>query len=235
MTEFLQVSESTIRRDLDALAEKGLARRTRGGAVVLSDAPQELAFAYRLASYLPEKQAIARLAAGLVEDGETIVLDGGTTTYELARLLVGRSLQVVTNSVPIAMLFATRVESELVMLGGYLYPRTGDAVGQIAINALEHIHANKAFVGAAGITPEGFFNVSLPIVEVERSILKCADRKIILADSSKFGKRALAHIVNLTDVDMIVTDSKVDEASCAMVREPHLELKLATVEGGNGS
>lgn len=227
MTQFLQVSESTIRRDLDALEEKRVARRTRGGAVFLADSPQELAFAHRHASFLVEKQAIARLAAELVDDGETVVLDGGTTTYELARLLVGRQLQIVTNSVPIAMLFASRLESELIMLGGYLYPRTGDAVGEIAISALKHIHANKAFVGAAGITAEGLFNVNMSIVEVERHILKCADRKIILADSSKFGKRALAHLAPLTDVDLIVSDSGLDDQYRHMISEHHLQLKIA--------
>jgi len=230
MTDFLQVSESTIRRDLDALEERGVARRTRGGAVFLAEAPQELAFAYRHASSLVEKQAIARLASELIEDGETVILDGGTTTYELAKLLVGRPLQIVTNSVPIASLFASRLESELIMLGGYLYPRTGDAVGQMTIQALGQIHANKAFVGVDGVTSDGFFNFNMSLVEVKRQVLKCADQKIILADSSKFGRRALSQLARLNEVGMVISDSALDEQFRGMILEHGLTLKIAELK-----
>jgi DNA-binding Lrp family transcriptional regulator len=114
----LGVSESTVRRDLDALEEQGSARRTHGGVLYAGGMPRLAEFDDRQPANWSAKRAIAAKAAEVIGDGETVLLDGGTTTYEVARLLVGRSLQVVTNSLPVANLFASESRSDLVLLGG---------------------------------------------------------------------------------------------------------------------
>jgi len=229
MTEAAQVSESTVRRDLTNLEEQGLVRRTRGGAVLVSDGPHALAFAKRETTHVVEKQAIARVAGDLIRDGETVIVNGGTTTYELAKLMVGHNLQIVTNSLPIASLFSNRLDAELIMIAGYLYPRTGVTVGPLAVSTLEKIHANKVFMGAAGIQSEGLFNVNMPMVEVERKMLQCADQVIVLADHSKFGRRALTHMAQLREIDTFISDSALAEEHRSMLKENEVELLIAEV------
>ncbi len=121
----LQVSESTIRRDLEQLEEQGSATRIHGGVLYAGQSPKLPHFEARQPAKWAEKRAIARRAAELVEDGDTVLLDGGTTTYEVARLLIGRPLHLVTNSLPVANLLASDTASDLVMIGGNLCPRTG--------------------------------------------------------------------------------------------------------------
>src|SRR5262249_20087075 len=125
LAEAIQVSESTLRRDLDYWHQQGVLRRTHGGAIYIGNGSALPALEEGAASQIEEKRAIARAAAARVRDGDAVLLDGGTTTLEVARLLVGRSLQIVTNSLPIAGLFASSYETDLVMLGGYVYPKTG--------------------------------------------------------------------------------------------------------------
>src|SRR5579872_310307 len=137
----IRVSASTLRRDLDHLNDKGV-RRTHGGAVYIGNGHGMPALEDRLASQLDEKKAVAKAAAARVRDGDTVLLDGGTTTLEVAKLLVGRPVQIVTNSLPIANLFASRREADLVILGGYVYPRTGVALGPLAIRMAEDIHVH---------------------------------------------------------------------------------------------
>src|SRR5262245_64409619 len=122
----------------------------------------------RAARQLEEKQAIARAAAARIHDGDTILLDGGTTTLEIARLLAGRPLQIVTNSLPIANLFASSRETDLVLLGGYVYPRTGVALGPLTVRMMEEIHVHQTIMGVGGITAKGLFNCNLLLVKTER-------------------------------------------------------------------
>src|SRR5262245_64026624 len=109
----------------------------------------------RSASQLEEKRAVAQTAAARIRDGDAVLLDGGTTTLEVARLLVGRPLQIVTNSLPIANLFASDRETDLVVLGGYVYPKTGVALGPMTVKAMEDIHVQQAILSCGGITAKG--------------------------------------------------------------------------------
>ena len=143
----LGVSESTIRRDLEALDLAGSIKRTHGGAVYTGEVRSMPAFDERTGTAAAEKRAIGLAAAALIEDGDTVLLDGGTTTLEVARALVGRRVQVVTNSLPIAQLLASNQQTELILIGGYVYPRTGVALGPLAIATMETIRVRKAMLG----------------------------------------------------------------------------------------
>ena len=122
LAEQLAVSESTVRRDLDFLEEAGAAKRTHGGVFYTGATPKLPWFEEREPAQWSKKQAVAARAAELIQDGDTLLLDGGSTTYEVARLLVGRPLQIVTNSLPVANLFASSQANDLVFVGGYIYP-----------------------------------------------------------------------------------------------------------------
>jgi DeoR family transcriptional regulator, fructose operon transcriptional repressor len=204
------VSESTIRRDLEILEEHGAVRRTHGGAVSIQDSSsQRLAFADREMTALPQKQAIAKAVAALVAENQTIIIDGGTTCYEVARALRGRRINVITNSVPIASLLSTDLATEVTLVGGYVYPRTGAALGTMAEGMLSGLHATQLILSCAGVTREGAFNSNQMMVEVERRMMEIADRVILAADASKLGMRAVVRLCDLADLDVIVTDAGV--------------------------
>ena len=202
-------SESTIRRDLEFLDRSGQIQRTRGGASYLVDSLSD--FDSRRSRASQEKQLIARRTADLISPGETVLLDGGTTTLEVARHLTGKTLQVLTNSLPIASLLMNRPEIELIFIGGYVYPRTGVALGEQSVEALKKMHASRLVMSTGGITADGLFNSNALLVETERQMIRAADRVTLVADSSKFGQRALSHLCPLSDVDEIVTDDGMSE------------------------
>jgi len=202
----LGVSESTVRRDLDALEEQGSARRTHGGVLYAGGLPRLAEFEDRQPTNWAAKRAIAARAAEVISDDETVLLDGGTTTYEVARLLVGRSLQVVTNSLPVANLFASEARTDLVLLGGYVSPRSGVCLGPYANELLSRLHVTTTVLSAAGIAEEGLFNAHLLLAETEQAMLRAGGRAIVVADSSKFGCKSLTLVAPLDAIDLFVSD-----------------------------
>jgi DeoR family transcriptional regulator, fructose operon transcriptional repressor len=201
----LGVSESTARRDLDVLEEQGTARRTHGGVVYAGGSGPGGDFGQQ-PTHWAAKQAIAKRAVEEIAAGETVLLDGGTTTYEVARLLVGRSLQVVTNSLPVANLFVSELRTDLVLLGGYVSPRTGVCLGPYANELLGRLHVTTTVLSAAGISAEGLFNAHLLLAETEQAMLKAAGRVIVVADSSKFGRKSLTLVAALAEIDLVISD-----------------------------
>ena len=226
----LGVSESTVRRDLSQLEEDGVVRRTHGGAVFISDRMATLNYAVRETTAVAEKQAIGRAAAELIADGETILLDGGTTTFQVARNLLTRSLQVVTNSVPIASLLSSATNIELILVGGYIYPRTGVALGPIAKQALAGLHFARMFMGAAGITEEGLYNANMLLVETQEQMMRSADEVIVVADHTKFGRRSLARLCGWDRINHVISDGGLDGKWPEVVRGAGAGMILAPVE-----
>ena len=211
ITKELGISESTARRDLDVLEDQGSARRTHGGVLYSGGMPRLAEFGERPANWAA-KRAIASRAVEEISDGETVLLDGGTTTYEVARLLVGRSLQVVTNSLPVANLFASESRTDLVLLGGYVSPRTGVCLGPYANELLGRLHVTTTVLSAAGVDSEGLFNAHLLLAETEQAMLKAAGRVIVVADSSKFGRKSLTLVSPLEAIDLVVSDEGLTQA-----------------------
>ena len=209
LAEQLQVSESTVRRDLDYLEEVGTAKRTHGGVFYTGASPKLPHFDERQPAQWDKKRQIAEVAAGLVEEGDTVLLDGGSTTYEVARLLVGRLLQIVTNSLPVANLFASHANHDLVLLGGYVYPRTGVALGPYTNDMLARLNVRRTILSVAGASERGFFNSNLLLVETERAMMEAADEVIVVADSTKFGRQSLAHLCPLEAVQHLVVDDEL--------------------------
>ena len=140
-----------------------------------------------------------------------MLLDGGSTTYELARLLIDRSVQVVTNSLPVANLFTASNNSDLVFIGGYVHLRSGVTLGPYANEMLATLNVRSVILSVAGINDRGYFNSNLLLVETERAMLEAADQSIVLADSTKFGRQSLALLCELGAVDKLVVDNEITE------------------------
>lgn len=225
----LGVSESTVRRDLDALEEQGTAKRTHGGVLYSGGMPRLAEFDDRQPANWAAKRAIAARAAAIIDDGETVLLDGGTTTYEVARLLVGRSLQVVTNSLPVANLFASEARTDLVLLGGYVSPRTGVCLGPYANELLGRLHVTTTVLSAAGISEEGLFNAHLLLAETEQAMLRAGGRGIVVADSSKFGRKSLTLVAGLDAVDVVVSDEGLPQPWRDFVTKAGAELLITEI------
>lgn len=206
----LEVSESTVRRDLDALEDIGVVRRTHGGAFYSGPSPNLPHFKQRQEAEWDKKKAIAQAANGLIDDGDTVLLDSGSTTYELARLLVGRPLQIVTNSLPVANLFNTDANTDLIIIGGYVHARTGAVQGPYANEMLCNLHVRRAILSAAGINERGIFNTNRMLVETQRGMIAVAEEVILVADSTKFGHQSLAHVCTLDQIQKIVVDNHID-------------------------
>ena len=229
LRDALEVSESTIRRDLEALEDSGEAKRTHGG--VFSTGPTTAVKQFETnqnPGQWDKKRSIAQTAARLIEDHDTLLLDGGSTTYELARQLIGRPLQIVTNSLPVANLFSACDSVDLVLLGGAIHHRTGVTLGNFANQMLQSITVQKAFLSVAGINVRGFYNSNMLLVETERAMMQCADQTIIVADSSKFGRCSLARLCEWSDVHTLVVDADLNDRWRTQVRDSNVQLILAS-------
>lgn len=211
LVDQLEVSESTVRRDLELLEELGTARRIHGGVLYTGESPRMPHFEIQTDRQSDRKKAIARQTARLISDGEALLLDGGSTTYEVARQLVGRPLHIVTTSLPVANLFAADPNSDLVFIGGNICPRSGVARGPYADAMLERVRVRKTIMSVAAVNAEGFFNNDLLLVGTEQAMMRAADEVIVVADSTKFGRSSLAHVCRLSEVDRVVVDSGLDE------------------------
>lgn len=223
----IQVSESTVRRDLEFWHQQGNLKRTHGGAIFVGDGSSFPALEERIDAQLEEKRAIARAAVGRICDGDTVLLDGGTTTLEAARLLLGRSIQVVTNSLPIAALLAGSRETDLVLLGGYIYPKTGVALGPFTVRMMQDLHVHQTLLSVSGLTERGLFNSNLLLVETERAMMRCADEVVLLADHTKVGRPALAFLCEWSEIDLLVIDRKLEDRKKSMLAQTGARLLIA--------
>lgn len=232
LADELQVSPSTVRRDLDYLEESGTAKRTHGGVWYTGPSPTLPHFENRQQAQWHKKRMIAEVAAELIQDGDTILLDGGTTTYELAQLLVGRTIQIVTNSLPVASLFTASSNHDVVMLGGYLHLRTGVCLGPYANEMLSQLSVQRAIVSVAGISEGGCFNSNLLLVETEQAMMRAADEVIVVADSTKFGHQSLARMCGLEDIDKLVVDHEISDDWRNRMKAAGIELYIAGEKSG---
>lgn len=216
--ERLDISEMTVRRDFDELAEQGRVRRVRGGARTCSQGrsltiSREFTRTEKQLLHVEEKRAIGRAAAELVDEGDTLFLGNGTTVEAMAAELPDCRLRIVTNSLPIFSTLDERADIELFLLGGLYRPGTGALVGPIAEEALANMGLAKAFVGVNGIHENKAFASNMEACALQRAALEAADRRYLLADASKFDRRDFFSFYDLDDLTAIVSDPGLaDEA-----------------------
>jgi DeoR/GlpR family transcriptional regulator of sugar metabolism len=227
LTSELDVSPDTIRRDLRELDDAGLLRRVHGGALPRHGDASPFASRERRA---PEaKASIARRAAETVRDGQVVVLDGGTTTLELARALP-HSLRanVITTSPPIALALAAHPGLEVTVVGGTLRPNALVTVGAAAVQALRIIRADVVFLGVCGLHPEiGVTTEDLEERHVKAAMIEGAAEVVALADHDKLGTAMAIVVAPLSAVTHLVTDAEVDERALAPYRELGIEILRA--------
>jgi DeoR/GlpR family transcriptional regulator of sugar metabolism len=204
------VSPDTIRRDLDLLSVRGLVRRTHGGAVPADNFVQsESPFAQRINLRTAEKTRIAQCAAALVQNGETLIINGGSTTRIFASELAGKkNLTVVTNALGIPASLPERVVRDIFVLGGEYRAESHITIGSVAYCGSTGVSVDSAILGVGGITEDGVFATLLQEAAMTASMIAAARRTIVLADSAKFDKKLLGHIASLGQIDILVTDAK---------------------------
>jgi DeoR/GlpR family transcriptional regulator of sugar metabolism len=203
-------SLSTVRRALDSLESRGIVRRHHGGASLIEhDAlSQEHDFLVRIQRQADQKFAIASLVAEQVQPGATVILDGGTTTYAVARLLAEKRVRVITNSLPVASLFGEIGNTETIVTGGSILGRLAVLVGPLCEASFEQVHADIAILGGTGITENGVWNNNALVIATQRKMLAAAERAIFALDASKFGRKSLSVTAPFGPRIMVVTETR---------------------------
>jgi DeoR family transcriptional regulator, fructose operon transcriptional repressor len=223
----LNASRSSIRRDLIELEQEGVLRRVHGGAISLQVRDEVLDFGQLSNSCHQEKILIGKAAAALIEDGQTVLLAGGSTVVEVARNLLDRPIQVITNSIPVAQVFWDCKRVEVTLTGGYLYPRLGVQLGPFCERMLGNISADVLVVGARGITANGVSDTNMLVVESTRAMIKAASKVVIVADHTKIGRDAMVRVADLSEINTVVTDAGIDPTHRDMLQEHGVSVVFA--------
>ena len=220
-------SVSTVRRDLTVLEASGKLKRTHGGARLVEPKNDEFTFSARDTHQLSEKEAIGKACAKLIRPNQSVIIDAGTTVYHVARHLEEKSPQIVTNSLPVANLFAAANRVELLLSGGVIYPRLGVLVGPLAVESFSRIHADVAVMSAGGITLEGLTNSHGLLIDIQLAMIRAAAKVIMCLDHTKFGRRSVTPLCGLEPIDTIVTDSKAPPELVTQLRGKGIEVIVA--------
>jgi DeoR family fructose operon transcriptional repressor len=226
LSEVFRVSEATVRRDLKELEEAHRIQRTHGGAIPRERVGFEPSVQEKKDQFAQEKQRIAEKAADLIRDGETILLDSGTTTYQLARLL-GRfsRLTVVTNSNHILQELQGMEHLELISTGGMLRRGIESMVGPIAEHTLRMIKVDKTFLGTNALDPEeGISSPHLLEAQVKKAMIRAAKEVILLCDRSKISRVSFAKVAPLSSVDILITDQKAPAEILQRIKEQGVQV-----------
>ncbi len=224
----LDASESSVRRDLDILENEKALRRVYGGAVP-TQPPGDHAFDYDEArtSLRDEKNRIAKVTAGLIEDGQTVILDGGSTVAAVARELASKALHIITNSLPIAESLEAVRNIELTLTGGYLDPRIRVMLGPFCEQMLGALRADVLIMGIGSVTEAGFSNNNTLVVGSEQKMIEIAGKVIIVADHTKFGRGGLFPVAPLSAADIVVSDRDLASEFVDLLRASGVEVLLA--------
>lgn len=224
------ISPATARRDFLEISARGAAEKTWGGLRKIAGAVTDdmVPSTLRETLHAEEKERIARAACALVEDGDVLTIDGGTTTLCMARHLANRRVRILTNS----LLIAHRIDrlrtsgegAEVFMTGGLLYPGSGSLLGPQTVQNLNHYHTRWAFLSCGGLDAEGATNTNQLVVESERAMIRMAERAVVLADSSKWKRRDMVRAFGWSEVSVLVTD-QAPPSGCSF--PPSLEVRVS--------
>lgn len=231
LAEKLGVSPATIRRDLLRLDEEGLLTRVYGGAVLVAE--HDTPFAEVAGVHAEEKDAIAKRAAELVRDGETVLLDIGTTAHRVAHHLRGRTLTVITSSLAVYEELHDDAGVQLVLLGGVLRREYRSLVGFLTEDNLRQVHADRLFLGTSGVRPDGrVMDTTVVEVPVKRAMIAASDQVVLVADAGKFPGTGMATVCGPDALNTVVTNAPVDERTATSLREAGVTVVEATAAPG---
>ncbi|MCD6462114.1 MAG: DeoR/GlpR transcriptional regulator [Thermotogae bacterium] len=212
LSKLFEVSEVTIRKDLDALEQEGKLLRTHGGAILPTHSRSEWNFLRKIHQREEEKKAIASVAVNMIEDGDTVILDSSSTNYYLALEMLKRSwkhLTIVTNNVFIASKLI-ETNAEIIVLGGTIRENSLSIIGPWTLKFLQEISVDIAFMGTTGFSKErGFMTPSVVEADTKRAMVKSASRVVVVSDSTKFNRKAFASFAFPEDVHYLITDEGI--------------------------
>lgn len=231
LVELTGTSEATIRRDISALHIQGRLRRVRGGAEALHP-PQFVGLAgrpFKVAETvnIEKKRAIAKAAVALCADGDSIIMNAGTTTYQMVHYMMQHRLQVLTNSFPIAEHLLKHSRNTVMVTGGAIYRELSVILSPFDDDVTRHFFANRMFLGAQGVGRLGVMERDPLLIQSEQKLMDQAEKLILLVDSSKFSQRSSLIICGLDRVDTIVTDDGIDDDDAVMVEGAGVNLVVA--------
>lgn len=227
ISEFLHVSLATIRRDLNELNNNGSLKRTHGGAILKSGF-EEMPFNRKINKNLVEKKSISILTASAIEDGKIIGCTGGTTVTHILSMLKNRKIRVVTNAVNIAYMLAPFENTEVILSGGVIRPKSYEIIGSDTIRTISSFIFDIALIGVDGISSEyGLTTYNLEEAQIAAHIIERSKEVWVVADYSKFGVTTPAIISPLSKVAVIITDDKIDDKWIQISKEQGISLQIA--------
>lgn len=232
LSDHLGISEVSIRRDLQILEDLGLLKRVHGGAIAIPDQIAGEALSARWYQNLEKKERIGQAAAQMVQRGNRLIIDSGTTPLQVARhlppeLLALGNLTVITASLPIGREVGSHPGIHLILLGGVYLPAYDLVVGPQTIDNLKNLHADKLFLGTDGLTlTQGITTANVLEAEVDRAMVNASSEVIVVSDSSKIGVIGLVTIMPLTRIDKLVTDSDAPPGFVEELRRQGVEVNL---------
>jgi DeoR/GlpR family transcriptional regulator of sugar metabolism len=234
LCDLFEVSDMTIRRDLSQLESADLVRRIYGGAINARGRGYEPPLLTRAHESLAAKQAIGAFAATLVNEGDSIALDVGTTTLEMARNLSRlRNVTILTASLPIANVLVDYPDIRVILAGGILRREEHSMIGSIAEATFRSFHVDKAFIGIGGIDLDaGLTEYNMDDARVKEHLIRSGQRRILLVDSGKFGRTKFVNVAALEDIEEIVTDDALDDDYRAILHEKGIRLHIVPVVNG---
>jgi DeoR/GlpR family transcriptional regulator of sugar metabolism len=225
LSELCQVTEETIRRDLDRLEQAGRLRRSHGGAVSVKDQQPEIPYFEREITRAEEKKRIAEEAIKRIQPKDRILLDASSTAWYMAASMPDIPLTVLTNSIKVAMELSSKEKIEVISTGGILASRSLSYVGPLAERSLDAYHVDKAFFSCKGVHLERGVSESNELqARIKQKMVGMADQVILLADSSKFGVQAFTHVADLSDIDTIITDKHVSPELLSQLKEKQISV-----------
>jgi DeoR family ulaG and ulaABCDEF operon transcriptional repressor len=233
----LSASEATIRRDLTKMAQDGQLKKIRGGAEVLPVGEKKVkrphltgsAFLVDKNKQTDVKRLLARKAVELCEDGESIIINGGSSTYMMGEFLANRQLNILTNSFVLAQELSENSDSQITLPGGEIYRKQGIILSAFENDTIQYYHGSKMFMGTPGIGEFGVMESDPLLIRAEQKLRKQADQLIILADSSKLGKRSNFIFSTLADVDVLITDSQADPEMLRLFEAQGIRIEIVEV------
>ncbi len=231
LSELVDASVSTVRRDLDGLEAKGLLRRTHGGAMLANPKSDEFMFSARDTHQLSEKETIGQACAAFIAPNQTVIIDAGTTCFHVALHLEAKTPHIITNSLPVANLFSSTHKLEVLVTGGVIYPRLGVLVGPMAVAAFLQVHADVAIMSCGGITPAGITNSHGLLIEIQRAMMQAAQRVILCLDYSKFGRQSISRLCGLEAIDTLITNELPPPEMLVALEKAGVELIVTSAEG----